>query len=271
MKNVKLQYLKLNAWRKIAIGTWKTVGDPSVYGSFDLDVTDLLEKIKNSEKSKPTITAIVSKAIAETFKRYPKINGMIRFGSIYTRNSVKLFLQTAVDDAGAELSGLTIDNAENKSLAEISEEIKSKAKMVREDKGGSLKPVRGLFSLIPTLLVRMALNFSSFITYTLNINLSFLGIPKDPFGSIMITSVGMLGLDLAFAPLVPYSRVPILIAIGAVREQPVVKDGKIVIAKLLKLNATFDHRFMDGLYAAKMVKAMRQIIETSEGHKILGY
>ena len=32
----------------------------------------------------------------------------------------------------------------------------------------------------------------------------------------MITNIGSIGLDQAYVPLVPYSRVPILIALGAV-------------------------------------------------------
>ena len=29
--------LRTSSWRKIAIGTWKTAGDPSVYGILDLN------------------------------------------------------------------------------------------------------------------------------------------------------------------------------------------------------------------------------------------
>jgi len=59
----------------------------------------------------------------------------------------------------------------------------------------------------------------------------------------MITNIGSLGLDMAWVPIVPYSRVPILLAVGEVRDIPVAENGEIVVRKVMKINATFDHRF----------------------------
>ena len=59
-KNVDLiGSIKLSSWRKIAIGTWNTVGDPSVYGVLELDVTHALnyiEKIKQETGQRITMT-----------------------------------------------------------------------------------------------------------------------------------------------------------------------------------------------------------------------
>jgi pyruvate/2-oxoglutarate dehydrogenase complex dihydrolipoamide acyltransferase (E2) component len=77
----------------------------------------------------------------------------------------------------------------------------------------------------------------------------------------MITNVGMLELDVAYAPLVPYSRVPILLTVGAVKDQPVVDDGVVKPGKVMNINVTFDHRFIDGVQAAAMSKSMRSWIE----------
>ena len=40
----------------------------------------------------------------------------------------------------------------------------------------------------------------------------------------MVTNVGVLGLEEAHVPLVPYSRVPLLLALGAIRETLVARD-----------------------------------------------
>jgi pyruvate/2-oxoglutarate dehydrogenase complex dihydrolipoamide acyltransferase (E2) component len=91
--------------------------------------------------------------------------------------------------------------------------------------------------------------------------MSRFGIPKDPFGGVMITNIGTLGLDMAYVPIVPYSRVPILLATGAVKEQPVAEDGQVVVRQMMKVNATFDHRFIDGFHAAVMAKTVRHWLE----------
>jgi pyruvate dehydrogenase E2 component (dihydrolipoamide acetyltransferase) len=72
----------------------------------------------------------------------------------------------------------------------------------------------------------------------------------------MITSIGSLGLDMAFAPLVPYSRVPLLIAVGVVQDTPVVRDGRIEVAKVSRLCVTLDHRLIDGMHASHMAKTL---------------
>lgn len=274
MKNLDLVPAKLSTFRKIALGTWNRAGDPSVYGVLELDASKILDRQKRWAEKKgskaPTITAIVARAIALTMQKHPQINGLIRWGRIYLRKNVTLFLQTAVDDAGEELSGVSIENAQNKSIEVIVDELKSKAKAIREDKDPNFKQAKSTFRNVPAFLTRYLLDLLSFFLYSLNLDMRWAGLPRDPFGSIMITSVGMLGLEEGFAPLVPYSRVPILIMIGAVKEHAVVRDGKIVISPMFKICATFDHRFIDGVYAGKMVKTVKHYLETDAGLDELG-
>lgn len=82
----------------------------------------------------------------------------------------------------------------------------------------------------------------------------------------MITNIGSLGLEMAYVPLVPYSRVPILLATGAVSETPVVEEGEVVIRKVMKVSATFDHRFIDGFHAASMSRILKRWMEDPGHH-----
>lgn len=274
MRNLELKPLPLSTWRKIALGTWKNVGDPSVYGVLELDATKIVERQKRltqmTGQKPPTITAIVGRAVALTLHHHPQINGMIRWGKIYNRSHVTLFLQTAVDEKGADLSGVVIDRAEHKSLGEIMSELKEKAKAIREQRDPNFKQAKATFKHLPAFLSRWALNIVSFLIYGLNIDMSWAGLPRDPFGSVMITSIGSLGLDEAFAPIVPYSRVPLLLAIGVIRDTPVARNGQLAIAPMFKICATFDHRFVDGIHGAKMAKHVRRLLETDEGLDEIG-
>ncbi len=71
----------------------------------------------------------------------------------------------------------------------------------------------------------------------------------------------MLGLDVAFAPLVPYSGVPLLLAAGAVQDEPIVVDGELAVGKMMNLCDTFHHRFIDGVHAARLSRTIRRWIE----------
>lgn len=272
----------LSTWRRIALGTWRDCGDPSVYGVMRVDATRFLERrarLKEKHRAAggddaaavPTLTALVGRAIALTFSRYPSLNGMIRFGGISLRSQVDLFFQASADDEGRELSGVRVEAAETKTIYEIMAEVKGQVKRIRADEDPNFRKVKSQFSSMPPLLMGFILRATSFLIYTLNLDLSWAGVPKDPFGSVMITNIGSFGADFAFAPLVPYSRVPLLLAVGAIKDEPAVRDGEVRAVPLYNICATLDHRFIDGVYGAKMMRAMHHYLETDEGLDELGF
>lgn len=73
-------------------------------------------------------------------------------------------------------------------------------------------------------------------------------------GTFTITNVGPLG-GTALIPTINYPEVAIL-GMGRVQEKPVVRDGEIVIRKILPLTLAFDHRIADGADAARFVTEM---------------
>ena len=77
-------------------------------------------------------------------------------------------------------------------------------------------------------------------------------------GTFTITNVGPLG-GTAMLPTINYPEVAIL-GMGRVQEKPVVRDGEIVIRKILPLTLAFDHRIADGADAARFVgELIRQL------------
>ena len=159
--------------RKLAMGTWKSVGDPSVYGELEVDMSSALPFLKSeSEKHgvKITVTHLVGKALAIALKEHPDVNGMIRGSRIYLRKNVDLFYQVNINDH--DLMGTTVRAAETLSLADIAKELERKAEDVRQGRDKDLKSSVILFKFIPWMLVRPVLNLLSFITYGLNLNFS---------------------------------------------------------------------------------------------------
>jgi pyruvate dehydrogenase E2 component (dihydrolipoamide acetyltransferase) len=167
---------------------------------------------------------------------------------------------------GIDLSGFVMHEVDQKSLGDICDEFQAKVELVRTHKDAALARTRKIMRRMPSFLLPLVLRITSFFAYTLNFNMSFFGVPKDAFGSVMITNVGSLGLDVAYPPLVHYSRLPMLVALGAVRDKPVVEKGAVVVGKTMNVNVTFDHRFMDGVHAAAMAKTLRAWIEEPFEH-----
>jgi pyruvate/2-oxoglutarate dehydrogenase complex dihydrolipoamide acyltransferase (E2) component len=263
LPNIELTKVKgLPVFRKIAIGTWRTVGDPSVYGSMEITMdkaTDYLKRYREATGKRVTVSHLVAKAVAAALEEVPEANSIMRFNRIYRRKSIGVFFQVAMVDEETDeidLSGAVIDNVDKKGLGEVIDEFQHKVDLVRNKKDPSLERTRSSFRLIPYFLLNKFLSLISFLSYTLNLNLP--GLPKDPFGSVMVTNVGSLGIDQAFAPLVPYSRVPLLLAVGALQKVPVVENDEVVIRKRMKICATFDHRFIDGVHMGRMAKIMNR-------------
>ena len=68
-------------------------------------------------------------------------------------------------------------------------------------------------------------------------------------GTFTITNYGAIG-GIFGTPIINHPEVAIL-GVGKVKEMPVVKNGKIVIRKILPLALSFDHRVVDGAEAAR--------------------
>lgn len=266
MPNVELVGpLRISPFRKIALGTWTTTYDPSIYGTLRLRMdkaVDYIAKFREKHGKKLTVTHLVAKAIALALKECPDANGVLRWNRIYQRKGIDIsMLVLMMADGKADLSSAKIADADRKSLAQIIDELDERAKKIRERKDKDLEKTRQSMRWIPFLFMNFFLKTVSFLCYTLNLDLRWAGLPKDPFGSAMVTSIGSIGLETAYVPLVPYARVPILVAPGEISDEPVVQDGKIVAAKIMNVNATFDHRLIDGAHAAVLSRVMREVIE----------
>lgn len=77
-------------------------------------------------------------------------------------------------------------------------------------------------------------------------------------GSFTITNIGPLG-GIALAPAINYPEVAIL-GMGKVQEKPVVREGEIVVRKMLPLTLSFDHRVADGADAARFVSHVVRLL-----------
>ncbi len=268
MANLDLEWKKdISTFRRIAIGTWETPYDPSVYGTLELRMDAAMAYIaafRERYDRRITVTHLMAKATAMAFREMPDANAVLRWNRVYLRKDIGVFFQVAMTDEGpgrTDLSGATLHHADTMDLITLHDTFKAKVDAVRARKDPALEQTRGVFKHVPGMLLNPLLKLMAFASYTLNLDLRALGVPRDAFGSVMITNIGSLGLDQAWVPLVPYARVPMLLATGAIRDTPVAEDGMVQIRKVMKVNATFDHRFIDGVHAAVMARVLRAWIE----------
>jgi pyruvate dehydrogenase E2 component (dihydrolipoamide acetyltransferase) len=226
-----------------------------------------------------TLTHLVGKAAAIAIASAPETNGFASFGSLRIRETVDVFFQVAFFDehAGgakgeertarrdANLAGAKIRCADKKSVVEIASELRERAESIRAGRTDATVNASKRIGGIPGPVRSLAARAGAFLSFDLGRNLSRVGIPFDPFGSCMVTNVGVFGIEAGWAPLIPYARTPICITLGAVREAPTLSGREVVARKRVSIGVVFDHRIMDGYHAGVMVRRFREIFADPDG------
>jgi len=77
--------------------------------------------------------------------------------------------------------------------------------------------------------------------------------------TITLTSLGALG-GIAATPVINHPEVAI-IGPNKLEERPVVRNGQIVIRKMMNVSSSFDHRIVDGFDAARFIQELKRHIE----------
>ena len=77
--------------------------------------------------------------------------------------------------------------------------------------------------------------------------------------TITITSLGPLG-GLVTTPVINHPEVAI-IGPNAIVERPVVRDGRIVVRKMMNLSSSFDHRVVVGSDGAEVIQRVKALLE----------
>ncbi|MGH7827526.1 MAG: dihydrolipoamide acetyltransferase family protein [Candidatus Binatia bacterium] len=77
--------------------------------------------------------------------------------------------------------------------------------------------------------------------------------------SFTVTNYGVIGASYG-TPIINYPEVGIL-GLGKIEDRAVVRDGEIVIRKVMPLSLAFDHRVIDGVEAARFLRVVIQHLE----------
>ena len=74
-----------------------------------------------------------------------------------------------------------------------------------------------------------------------------------------ISNLGMFDVDSFTAIIFPPHAA--ILAVGAVKEQPVARDGQLAIAEIMKATLSVDHRVADGAEAAQFLMEIKRLLE----------
>jgi pyruvate dehydrogenase E2 component (dihydrolipoamide acetyltransferase) len=251
------------------VHSWRAPQDPTVYAIVDLNVEGALaymDRVREATGVRVTLTHLIARGLALAIRAFPQANGIVARKRILLRDTVDIFLQVATD-GGRDLSGFKVARADEKSAVDMAKEVEERVELLRTKRDKQVERTKSVLDRIPLPVLGPIMRTISWLIYDRDLNLSRLGIVKDEFGSAMVSNLATFGLSSALAPLVPFSRTPIVVLVGHVEERAVVEGGEIVARSMVSLGCTFDHRFLDGYQAGKMVDIIRAYVSDPEQYE----
>lgn len=249
--------------RKMMIATFGPPDSGMILGTLQLDVSKTLKYIETKREATGahiTMTHIVLRAIGYAMSKAPSVNGHLVLGTYYPAPTTDISCLVAIE-GGKDLGVCRLPEVDKMSLTDVCERVRREATKIRSGNDKGQEDRNKLMSILPTIVIRQMVNFFGWLGSAVGLRIAPLGVEPYMFGSCMVTSIGMMGLDMAFAPITPYSQVPMLVTVGSIEDKAVVVHGKVVVRPILTVTTTIDHRFVDGSEAARMAKNVKRLVE----------
>lgn len=255
-----------NNWRKVAAAIYRKPVDAKIFGTIELDVTELEEfvKQKREEGLKITLMHPMILFFARALKHeVPQLNCYVKRGRIVHRENVDVMVSVLQRDSD-QMGSVKVPDADTLTLTDLTSFL---AREVAQTRKGAEKGTSGQKSLLAVLpwpfrawFVRMI----QLIVVDWGIPLPGVSISTDSFGSFVFSNVGSIGIDIAYPALFPVSNVAMVVTMGSAQTKPAVVDGQIVPRRLLNLSAAFDHRIVDASHGGKLFRYLKNAIKHPE-------
>ena len=252
-------------WRKVASTIYRKPIDSKIYGSVDIDVTNLEKFISEKRKQgvKTTLTYILTLIVGRSIRQeVPELNTFVKRGKIVQRKHVDATVSVLLP--GGQMGSVKIENADQLTIAELSNEIAQKIRDSRKGDENETMQSKSLLSSIPWPLRNWVFKLYRTITIHWGISLPFIGLDSNSFGTYVISNIGSLGLDTGYGSLLPSSNVSVVFILGSVVKKPVIINDEIVPRRIMILSATLDHRVVDGSHGGKMFRSIKHFIKNPE-------
>jgi pyruvate/2-oxoglutarate dehydrogenase complex dihydrolipoamide acyltransferase (E2) component len=252
-------------WRQIASTIYKKPNDSKIFGSVEIDVTDLelfIEK-KRKDGVKITLTHFFMLATSRAIRNdIPELNSYSKRGNIYPFPSINCAV--SVLQADGEMSSVIVKNSDkltyNSSVEVLNKEIQNS----RKGSESNTMQMKDTVAAIPYPFRNWIVATIKKLFLDWGISLPFIGLKPHTFGSFMLSNIGTLGLDIGFPALFPFANISFVMIMGGVQTKPWVVNNEVVPRRVITLGAALDHRVVDASHAGKLFKYLKFAVKNPE-------
>ncbi len=231
-----------------------------------LDITEAEKFCREQTRAGKTNFSMLHVIIASYIRvvsQRPAINRFVSGQKIYARNNIEVLMtikkKMALD---GEETSIKVEFEPTDTIYDVYEKFN---KIVEENKveegENDMEKLNKLLLHIPGFLLRFTISFLNGLDYLGLLPQSIVRL--SPFhGSMIITSMGSLGIRPIYHHIYDFGNLPVFVAYGA--KQRGVKmddDGSVKKYRYIEMKVTTDERICDGYYYASAFKMMKKIFE----------
>lgn len=242
----------LSIERRMVIASATVSSEKNTIHSFsDVDIVEarrLIKKYNIESGVKLSFTGYVVKCLSETIEEYPEFNSFIKRKKLIILDDIIISVLVEREIKNEKVpEPLVIESTQNKSLIQISDEIRE-AQRVKSDKIGSLSN-SNWFNLIPGFMLKTAVRIAD-----KNIKIA------KRYGKIAVTAVGMNSKQPLW--FIPHGTGTLMLTIGSIGKKVVEIDGQFESREHLCITTSFDHDIIDGAPAARFMNSFLEKVKS---------
>ena len=254
-----------SGWRKVASSIYRRPTDSKLFGSVEMDITDLevyiTEKRKNGVKA--TLTHFFILAAARALKEeVPEMNTYIKRGNVVLRDHIDVMVSVLLRDS--KMGSILVKNADELTLEELIKEMNEQVQLSRQGSENKTMQMKDKMARIPWPLRGWIFSLLKTITFSWGFSFPSLGLSANSFGSFVVSNIGSVGLDMGYPALFPSSNVSFVLVLGGVNRKPAVVGDQILPRTILSLGAALDHRVVDASHGGLLFRYLKKIVKNPE-------
>ncbi len=235
---------------------------------FDVTKTDKFcrEKVKEGLLNFGFLHILIASYLRAVSQR-PGLNRFVSGQKVFARKDIQIVMVVkktlAIDSPDTVVK---VRFKADDTVEEVYEKFNAEVVKIQSapDKKNSFDKLNKILAFIPGLFCRWTVKFLNFLDY-------FGLLPKkllwlSPFhGSMIVTSMGSLGIRPIYHHIYNFGNLPVFLAYGGRRSVVTIGDeGKTVVKKYIELKAVTDERICDGYYYASCFKIIKRHVENPE-------
>ena len=248
------------AWRKTASTIYQKPNDSKIFGSVEVDITELETYIQQQRKAgvKITLTHFFLLATARALRdEVPEFNTYVKRGTIVPFPSIDATVSVLM--ANGEMGSVKIQHIDKHTLATLAEALRQAIQEAQKGDDKSKKQ-KEMLARIPWPFRDYVYRLIRYVTVRLGWTIPSLGLSANNFGAFFLSNIGSIGLDMGYPALFPSANVSFVLILGGVSQKPWVVNGQVVPRTILSLGAALDHRVVDASHGGKLFKYLKKMI-----------